>query len=184
MIGPRYVVPLLCGLLIAGVGPAEARGGGGGGHAASQNTSYSSGPSRHIHQARQKIPRAYVQSSRAHVQGTWASWGFLFQGSRVYRPALTAGRFSRTSGSSRWTSHRDVPGEPDNPYSPTSPDPAGGQGATTPMATSYASAPQFQYSCTINANQPEAGGQCMIISPTRRYSGGRCSCRRQWGTID
>lgn len=54
-----------------------------------------------------------------------------------------------------------VPRGPDNPYSP-----------------------QLRHSCTINANQPDAGDACLISGPPRIYSGDRCRCGRQYGTID
>ena len=181
MIGPRYLVLLFCGLLIAGVGTAEARGGGG--HAASHDTSHNSGPNRQIPQAYHKSPHAYVQRSRVYVQGPWAPWRFPLHGSQANRPILNAGKVSQPCGPGGCKTQLEIPTAPGNPY-PSAPNPAGWQRAMGPMAASYASAPQFQYSCTINAHQPEAGGACVVNSSTRRYSGDRCSCHRQWGTID
>jgi hypothetical protein len=155
MIGPRYVVPMLCGLLIAGVGTAEARGGGGG-HAASHDTSRNGGPYRQIPHAYHKIPHAYVQGSRAFVQGPSAHWRFPFQGSQAYRQTLNAGRAVPTCGPGGCHSHREVPTGPSNPY-PSAPDPAGGQRAMTPMAASYASAPQFQFHVQLMPISPKPG---------------------------
>jgi hypothetical protein len=178
MVRVRYIALSLCGLLISGGGPAEARGGGG--HTSSHDTSHNSGP---YHQ----IPQGYHQILRADIQGSRTYRQFPYQGSQAYRQTVIPGSVRAPRGSPPRYLPRQIPGGLGNPYSPPAPNPAGAQRAMMPVATGYASAPlarQFQYSCTINANQPDAGGACVKNSSARIYSGDRCRCGRQYGTID
>jgi hypothetical protein len=196
MIRPLHSAVLLSGLLIVSGGVAEARGGGGHGFP------YKYGFFRLAPQTYRQPGWAYVNNSRPKVQGPWANWRFPYQGSRAQQ-VFTQGKNNSRCGP-HGCFHRYVPGLAANPYGgspvkreyytipagPSDPYSPGGQGLMTPVAVTnaqpYAAAPagQFRYSCTINRNQSEAGGACTVVSSTRKYSGDRCSCHQQVGTID
>jgi hypothetical protein len=186
MVRVRYIALSLCGLLISGGGPAEAQGGWGRGPSLDNN-----GPFHPIPQGYHQIPRTDIQGSRTYRQ-------FPDQGSQAYRQPINPGSVRAPRGvrrrsipgagnpyssSSPRQDQFQVPGGLGNPYSSAAAN-SGGPRVMAPMAPSYAAAPQFQYSCTINTDQPDAGGACVKNSSARIYSGDRCRCGRQYGTID
>jgi hypothetical protein len=168
---------IFCGLLIATYEPAEARGGGGGGHVSSHND----GLLRQGRQAYRPTGRD-AQRSHAYVLGPWANWQFPSQHFLAHHQIATSGKLQ--GGQGRYKSYYTLPPAPSESNA------VGGPGAMSPMTAAFASpytaasVGQFRYSCTINRNQPEAGGACIINSSTRKYSGDRCSCHGQAATID
>ncbi len=198
--------PLVRAVLIGGtliLPGGVAAGAGSGGHGSPHGVFLQQGP-----RIGRPMQGAFITGPRQRAQSFGPLWQMPPGGSRFGSANANPGKIGGPCGPGGCRFHRYVPGMASNPYGgpasggggagarqnqyyqvppiPSANSAIGGPGRLMPAAATAApaSAGRYRYACTINRNQPDAGGACVISSPALRYSGGKCSCHGQAGTID